>query len=37
MAEDAIRLAIEHRRANNEPIPSRAKALVREVTVVLPA
>lgn len=37
MAEEAIRLAIEHRRANDEPVPLAAGVQLRDVRVVLPA
>lgn len=37
MAEEAIRLAIEHRRDNDEPVPEGARMQLREVTVMLPA
>ncbi len=37
MVEEAIRLAIEHRRANDEPVPVAAGVQLRDVRVVLPA
>lgn len=37
MAEEAIRLAIEHRRVNDEPVPVAAGVKLRDVRVVLPA
>lgn len=37
MAEDAIRLAIEHRQMRGEEIPVAVRPELREVTVALPA
>ena len=37
MAEDAIRLAVEYRRDNGEPIPAEREPQMHEVRVAVPA